>query len=81
MSAKSLFEIVLIQIHSRNFYQAQYELQRANHFGVYDGELGGKFAKYKKFVGAVILMMKRKIESATSALLEMESDFGSGPHS
>ena len=71
LSAGALFEIVKIHIHHRDFYQASYELDRAKHFKYDENakpEIGAYLKGYHKFVQAVILMMKRKIEPANSIL-------------
>lgn len=74
LAAKALFEIVKIRIEQRDFYQANFEIQRASHFN-FDSDSfkksGLQFDLYNQFVQAVILLMKRKTIAGNDILVEL----------
>ena len=81
-----MFEIIKIHVELRDFYEANYQLDRAFHFGYHksadlDQEAKGdndtddvpeKLQIYRKLVQAVILLMKRKFEAAMGILKEID---------
>jgi len=87
LSAKALFEIIKIHVELRDFYEANYQLDRAFHFGYHkkcetdqqseeksdnQNDVPDQLLIYRKLVQAVILLMKRKFEAAMTSLKEID---------
>lgn len=62
--SKSLYEIAKIKIEQRDFYEAFYQLSRADYLDVDEKIL----EKFKIFTDGVTFLMKRKFDEGVEAL-------------
>lgn len=59
LASSALYEIAKIKIQQKDFYEAYYNLKRANHFKLKQKKL----VNYKMFTEGVIFLMKRKTKT------------------
>ena len=67
MASSALYEIAKIKIQQKDFYEAYYNLKRANHFKLRQKKL----VTYKMFTEGVIFLMKRKTKTALKLICQV----------
>ena len=67
LASSALYEIAKIKIQQKDFYEAYYNLKRANHFKLRQKKL----VTYKMFTEGVIFLMKRKTKTALKLICQV----------
>ena len=67
LASSALYEIAKIKIQQKDFYEAYYNLKRANHFKLRQKKL----VTYKIFTEGVIFLMKRKTKTALKLICQV----------
>ena len=67
LASSALYEIAKIKIQQKDFYEAYYNLKRANHFKLKQKKL----VNYKMFTEGVIFLMKRKTKTGLKLISQL----------
>ena len=67
LASSALYEIAKIKIQQKDFYEAYYNLKRANHFKLKQKKL----VNYKMFTEGVIFLMKRKTKTGLKLITQL----------